>query len=317
MTDLITLDEKSQLYQCEEIIERGLNTFVDVGNALLDIRDNRLYRQEYHTFEDYCKERWGMERRQAYRLIDASTVVNNVSNWTQITPSNESQARPLTSLEPKEQVEAWKRVIETTPEGKITAAVVLKAAKEVEREKRQERRQDRIESTPVIPDGKYNVIYADPPWKYDFGFDIYGAADRHYHTMSIEELCNLPIPELTEDNAVLFLWVTSPKLFDAQRIIKAWGFDYKTSFVWDKVKHVMGHYNSVRHEFLLVCVKGSFPKQSNTLHDSVIEIERSDEHSEKPDYFRQLIEEMYPKSKKIELFARQIAEGWDAWGNEL
>jgi len=317
MTDLITLDERSRLYQCEEIIERGLNTFVDVGNALLDIRDNRLYRQEYHTFEDYCKERWGMERRQAYRLIDASTVVNNVSNWTQITPSNESQARPLTSLEPKEQVEAWKRVIETTPEGKITAAVVLKAAKEVEREKRQERRQDRIESTPVIPDGKYNVIYADPPWKYDFGFDIYGAADRHYHTMSIEELCNLPIPELTEDNAVLFLWVTSPKLFDAQRIIKAWGFDYKTSFVWDKVKHVMGHYNSVRHEFLLVCVKGSFPKQSNTLHDSVIEIERSDEHSEKPDYFRQLIEEMYPKSKKIELFARQIAEGWDAWGNEL
>jgi len=317
MTDLITLDERSRLYQCEEIIERGLNTFVDVGNALLDIRDNRLYRQEYHTFEDYCKERWNFVRRQADRLIEAAETVENLRPMGLILPTNERQTRPLTSLEPKEQVEAWKRVIETTPEGKITAAVVLKAAKEVEREKRQERRQDRIESTPVIPDGKYNVIYADPPWKYDFGFDIYGAADRHYHTMSIEELCNLPIPELTEDNAVLFLWVTSPKLFDAQRIIKAWGFDYKTSFVWDKVKHVMGHYNSVRHEFLLVCVKGSFPKQSNTLHDSVIEIERSDEHSEKPDYFRQLIEEMYPKSKKIELFARQIAEGWDAWGNEL
>ena len=319
MTDLITLDERSRLYQCEEIIERGLNTFVDVGNALLDIRDNRLYRQEYHTFEDYCKERWNLKQSQAYRLMDSAKVIDNLKSSPigELFPATESQARPLTSLEPKEQVEAWKRVIETTPEGKITAAVVLKAAKEVEREKRQERRQDRIESTPVIPDGKYNVIYADPPWKYDFGFDIYGAADRHYHTMSIEELCNLPIPELTEDNAVLFLWVTSPKLFDAQRIIKAWGFDYKTSFVWDKVKHVMGHYNSVRHEFLLVCVKGSFPKQSNTLHDSVIEIERSDEHSEKPDYFRQLIEEMYPKSKKIELFARQIAEGWDAWGNEL
>ena len=317
MDEIITLDERSRLYQLEETIEHGLNTFVDVGNALLEIRDNRLYRQEYHTFEDYCKERWNFVRRQADRLIEAAETVENLRPMGLILPTNERQTRPLTSLEPKEQVEAWKRVIETTPEGKITAAVVLKAAKEVEREKRQERRQDRIESTPVIPDGKYNVIYADPPWKYDFGFDIYGAADRHYHTMTIQELCDLPIPALVEDNAVLFLWVTSPKLFDAQKIIQAWGFDYKTSFVWDKVKHVMGHYNSVRHEFLLVCVKGSFPKQSNTLHDSVIEIERSDEHSEKPDYFRQLIEDMYPKSKKIELFARQCSEGWDSWGNEL
>jgi len=179
------------------------------------------------------------------------------------------------------------------------------------------RRQDRIESTPVIPDGKFNVIYADPPWKYDFGFDIHGAADRHYHTMTIQELCDLPIPELTEDNAVLFMWVTSPKLFDAHKIITSWGFDYKTSFIWDKVKHVMGHYNSVRHEILLVCVKGSFPKQSDTLHDSVIEIERSDEHSEKPEYFRQLIETMYPLSKKIELFARKKVDGWITWGNEV
>lgn len=179
------------------------------------------------------------------------------------------------------------------------------------------RRQNRIESTPVIPDGKYNVIYADPPWKYDFGFDIYGAADRHYHTMTIQEMCDLPIKELSEDNAVLFLWVTSPKLFDAHKIIIAWGFDYKTSFIWDKVKHVMGHYNSVRHEILLVCVRGSFPKQSNTLHDSVISIERSDEHSEKPEYFRELIETMYPKSKRIELFARKAAVGWQSWGNEL
>ncbi len=317
MTDIITLDERSRLYQCEEVIERGLNTFVDVGNALLEIRDSKLYRQDFTTFEDYCKERWGIERRRAYQLMEAAKAVENVYLSTQTVPVNELQARPLTALDPQEQIEAWKRVIENTPEGKITAAVVLKAAKEVEREKRQERRQDRIESTPVIPDGKYNVIYADPPWKYDFGFDIYGAADRHYHTMSIQELCDLPIQTLVEDNAVLFLWVTSPKLFDAYKIIQAWGFEYKTSFVWDKVKHVMGHYNSVRHEFLLVCVKGSFPKQSNTLHDSVIEIERSDEHSEKPDYFRQLIEDMYPKSKKIELFARQCAEGWDSWGNEL
>jgi N6-adenosine-specific RNA methylase IME4 len=258
-----------------------------------------------------------MQRAHAYRLIESAKVLNTLSPIGDILPATESQARPLASLEPEEQVEAWKRVITSTPEGKVTASIVLKAVKEVEREKRIERRQERIESTPVIPNGKYNVIYADPPWQYAFGFDIHGAADRHYSTMSIDELCELPIRDLTEDNAVLFMWTTSPKLFDSYAVIKAWGFEYKTSFVWDKVKHVMGHYNSVRHEFLLLCTKGSFPKQSNTLHDSVIEIERSDEHSEKPEYFRQLIETMYPLSKKIELFARRKSEGWDAWGNEL
>jgi len=316
---IITLDERSRLFQLEETIRQGLNTFVDVGNALLEIRDKRLYRQDYSTFEEYCNKQWSFSRDYAKKLMRSADVIANLENDTIVSflPKTESQTRPLTSLEPAEQVEAWKRVITSTPEGKITAAVVLKAAKEVEREKREERRQDRIESTPVIPNGKYNVIYADPPWQYAFGFDIHGAADRHYSTLSITELCNLPIKDLAEDNAVLFLWTTSPKLFDSYEVIKAWGFDYKTSFVWDKVKHVMGHYNSVRHEFLLLCVRGSFPKQSDTLHDSVIEIERSDEHSEKPEYFRQLIEDMYPISKRIELFARQRAEGWDAWGNEL
>lgn len=317
MTDLITLDERSRLYQLEETIRQGLNTFVDVGNALLEIRDKRLYRQEYSTFEEYCREQWNIKRQRAYELMGAADVVKNLSEISDKLPLRESHVAPLASLEPEEQVEAWKRVITSTPEGKVTASIVLKAVKEVEREKRIERRQERIESTPVIPNGKYNVIYADPPWKYTFGFDIHGAADRHYSTMSIDELCELPIRDLTEDNAVLFMWTTSPKLFDSYAVIKAWGFEYKTSFVWDKVKHVMGHYNSVRHEFLLLCTRGSFPKQSDTLHDSVIEIERSDEHSEKPEYFRQLIETMYPLSKKIELFARKTVDGWDGWGNEL
>jgi N6-adenosine-specific RNA methylase IME4 len=215
---------------------------------------------------------------------------------------------------PKERVE---QLVEINQEAPELVEPILRGEIAIKEAERIIRRRDRIESTPVIPDGKFNVIYADPPWKYDFGFDIHGAADRHYHTMTIQELCDLPIPEIVEDNAVLFMWVTSPKLFDANKVITAWGFEYKTSFVWDKVKHVMGHYNSVRHEFLLVCVKGSFPKQSDTLHDSVITIERSDEHSEKPEYFRQLIEDMYPKSKKVELFARKHAEGWSVWGNEL
>ncbi|MBA7557571.1 hypothetical protein ES705_50332 [subsurface metagenome] len=100
-------------------------------------------------------------------------------------------------------------------------------------------------------------------------------------------------------------------------VIKAWGFKYKASFVWDKVKHNWGHYNSVRHEFLLICIRGTFLPQSKELHDSVISIERSKEHSKKPEYFRELIEKMYPKSKKIELFARQKTRDWQVWGAEI
>ena len=100
------------------------------------------------------------------------------------------------------------------------------------------------------PDGKYRVIYADPPWCYNDKRDgnTTGAED-HYPSMTIQELCELPVKELAEENAVLFLWVTSPMLEECFQVIKEWDFKYKTSFVWDKVKHNMGHYNSVSMNF--------------------------------------------------------------------
>jgi len=86
--------------------------------------------------------------------------------------------------------------------------------------------------------------------------------------------------------------------------------------VWDKVKHNFGHYNSVRHEFLLVCVRGSFTPENNKLFDSVVQVERTKEHSEKPEEFRNIIETLYPSANKIELFARKKIKGWSIWGNE-
>ena len=167
------------------------------------------------------------------------------------------------------------------------------------------------------PDGKYRVIYADPPWCYNDKRDgnTTGAED-HYPSMTIQELCELPVKELAEENAVLFLWVTSPMLEECFQVIKEWDFKYKTSFVWDKVKHNMGHYNSVRHEFLLICTKGSCLPDVPTLFDSVISIERSERHSEKPEKFREIIDTLYPYGRRIELFARKKVPNWDVWGNE-
>lgn len=173
-----------------------------------------------------------------------------------------------------------------------------------------------------LPTGKYRIFYADPPWQYnDSGVinesDSYGHAERHYPTMTIEQLCLLPVKDMAEDNSVLFLWVTSPLLEDSFKIIKAWGFEYKTSFVWDKVGHNYGHYNSVRHEFLLICTRGSCTPDNAKLYDSVQSIEKSDKHSEKPEEFRTIIESLYTHGQKIELFARSEHDGWESWGNEV
>ncbi len=166
-------------------------------------------------------------------------------------------------------------------------------------------------------EGKYRVIYADPPWKYGNTMpDYFKEQADHYPLMTIEEICALPVKELAEENAVLFLWATSPILEDAFRVINAWGFKYKASFVWDKVKHNMGHYNSVRHEFLLVATRGSCLPDAPKLFDSVISIEKTT-HSEKPEIFRQIIDTLYTHGKRIELFARKHVKGWDVYGNQL
>ena len=130
----LTVHEAGVLQQCESIIERGLKTFVEVGNALMAIRDDRLYRTEFKTFEDYCQERWNIARRTAHQLMGAAEVVENVRNCAQI-PATESQARPLTRLDPEDQPIAWQRAVETAPNGKVTAAHVENTVKEYTSEK--------------------------------------------------------------------------------------------------------------------------------------------------------------------------------------
>ena len=167
---------------------------------------------------------------------------------------------------------------------------------------------------------KYAVIYADPPWQYMSG-DQHSTEEQetvlgdHYPSMTTKAICDLPQAALAATDCVLFLWCTSPTLEEAFDVIRAWGFWYKASMVWDKVAHNVGHYVSVRHELLLIATKGQPPKVPK-LVDSVY-VEERGEHSRKPAYFRDLIGELYPKGKRMELFCRgPAAEGWDAWGNE-
>jgi len=174
---------------------------------------------------------------------------------------------------------------------------------------------------------KYNIIYADPPWSYRDKRDkhprLCGGASAHYNTMTIEEIKNLPINKLADDNCMLFIWVTFPNLQGGLDVIKAWGFTYKTlGFSWIKTNKKngkpffgIGYYTKSNCEVCLIGVKGKPIVVSNKV-SSVI-IAPREEHSKKPDIVRDKIVELCGDLPRIELFARQKAEGWDVWGNEV
>ena len=167
--------------------------------------------------------------------------------------------------------------------------------------------------SPPLPEGKYAVIYADPPWSYDnSGFDQ--SAASIYPTMTVEEIADLPVGDLAGDECVLLLWATSPLLPEAFEVMEAWGFEYKASRVWIKNRAPgIGWFVNTRHEFLLIGVRGQgHPKEKL---DSVIEAPVT-RHSAKPHLLYDEIEWCYD-GPYIELFARNEREGWECWGNEV
>lgn len=169
---------------------------------------------------------------------------------------------------------------------------------------------------------KYNIIYADPPWSY-FSGKVQGAAKNHYNTMADNEIYQLPVGELADEDCVLFLWATFPKLPEALEAIKEWGFKYKTvAFVWIKKNKVsdtmffgLGRWTRGNAEVCLLAIKGK-PKRISAKVFQII-ISPLQRHSQKPEEARVRIVELMGNLPKIELFAREKAESWDVWGNEV
>ena len=168
---------------------------------------------------------------------------------------------------------------------------------------------------------KYKIIYADPPWRYDQK-RLQGAAEKHYATMNINDMCTLPINNLADSDCVLFLWVTFPMLPDALKLIESWGFEYKTvAFVWLKKNkkspswfYGLGFWTRGNAEICLLAKRGNPKRCSASVHQLIIS--PVEQHSKKPDITRDRIVELMGDVPRIELFARQKTEGWDVWGNE-
>ena len=170
-------------------------------------------------------------------------------------------------------------------------------------------------------DKKYNIIYADPPWRYQ-DRKCNGACEFHYNTMKIDEICKLPIQKITEQDDILFLWCTYPMLQEELQLINAWGLRYKTIWI-QRVKQNksgngfffgLGRWTRGNTECCLIATKGK-PKRINNSVSQLI-VSPIQAHSQKPSETRDRIVQLLGDLPRIELFARQTADGWDCWGNE-
>jgi len=264
------------------------------------------------ALEDMIGERRGGDRRSIN--ADQSANIGGLKNTeTRVIAAKQAGFGGHATYEKAKVIveKADKKQIERVNTGKSSINAVYKEIKRVERkEELREMPASKIE-------GKYNVLLADPPWQYDQqSTSIRGVADDHYPTMTIEEIQALPVREITLENAVLFLWTTTSMIKKAFSVIDAWGFEFKTSMVWVKSHIGTGFYVRSKHEIILIGVKGSFLPMTMEIPESVFFADK-DKHSKKPSKIYDIIENMYPEQKYLELFQRgKLRKNWIGWGLE-
>ena len=168
------------------------------------------------------------------------------------------------------------------------------------------------------PPGGFQIIFADPCWK-NIGNSKAKpgkSALRHYDTMSIKELCAMPVKMLAARDALLCMWVTVPFTELAFKVVKAWGFKYKSQLTWPKNTVATGHWARNQHELLFICRRGLFPCEKPALFPTSIIPGKTRGHSRKPDWPQEVVERRFPDAPKTELFARTLRPGWIASGND-
>jgi len=168
---------------------------------------------------------------------------------------------------------------------------------------------------------KYQIIYADPPWKYKESWGN-GSNEWTYPTMSNQDITNLPVKNISDDKAHLYLWITNPFLETGLRVCRSWDFEYKTLITWVKTykngtpEMGMGYYFRSCTEHIIFGVKGKMRCLNKITKNMFVAINPR-KHSQKPNCVKKMIISCSGALPRIELFARQQTDGWDAWGNEV
>lgn len=213
---------------------------------------------------------------------------------------------------------------------RITGYTIYNAEQE-----RRTKRNDLPDLYPDLPNKQYDIIYADPPWDYggkmqfdkssknadsmDWNKNIFiSSANFKYPTLKKRQLEAIPINEIAKDDCLLFMWVTNPHLDQGIELGKSWGFEYRTvAFVWDKMVHNPGKYTMSYCELCLVFKRGRIPTPRGSRNEKQLVRSPRGDHSAKPAEIRRAIERMFPQQEKIELFAREVPNGWDVWGLDV
>lgn len=308
----------------------------DVANIRDKAEALRMYAKQRGNVE---MERWVSEIkvRAAHRLGELSAALTTSERCrTDLHPTAGTQTKraalaaagistssanrcELIASVPVSEFEGY--IIKASSEGRvITADAVLKAvAKQRKRAKiatvSPMQHWCEVADLARFADGdvKCGTVLADPAWQYG-NQSTRGATEGHYVGMSVDEICALPVARIAAKQAHLHLWTTNAFLFDAKRVIEAWGFEYKSCYIWVKPQMGMGNYWRVSHEFMLLGTRGNESFSDRGLM-SWGRFDRR-QHSAKPEEIRQLIEKASP-GPRIELFARRKAPGWYAWGNAI
>lgn len=209
---------------------------------------------------------------------------------------------------------ATPEVKEQLRKGDMSINQAYNAIKKEERKEVIQKQIDEIEQGIMVqPDGLFDVIAIDPPWNYGTSYDAGGRRVANpYPEMTQQELKAIELP--AKDDCVLFLWTTQKFIWDAKELLDAWGFTYRSMFVWDKEKIGMGDLIRMQCEFCLIGIKGKpIFKDNHGIRDIIREPRR--EHSRKPDSFYQIVNDLCV-GRKLEYFSREQREGWTVYGND-
>lgn len=248
------------------------------------------------------------------RLVASAAVVRNATSGLiaaveqgHLAVSNAASAARLPASTQCE-------IAERARAGEVRA--VLNVVKQKQREQRELELAGRQKA---LPEKRYGVIVADPPWRFDVWSPLNAnrIAENHYPCMPTDEIAALDVPSIAAEDSGLFLWATAPMMEMAFKVMAAWGFAYKTHCVWAKDRTGTGYWFMNQHELLLVGTRGQIPAPAPGSQWSSLLAAPRGRHSEKPEAALEMIEHYFPNLLKIELYRRGPPRpGWDAWGNE-
>lgn len=310
LEDVLTIRDKAKAIQ--ELV-KARNASLETQNAAAEIR----LRAERKAGEMLRK----MEKNPGSKNLGGNTMLPPKMESLGITKMQSSRWQLTSKVKESDFVQIVAECNEAKEE--LTQKRLLDFAK---RTVKAEKLESEIIEQPESEDGsvvddltnleqrKFGTIYADPPWQYG-NQGTRASTGNHYNTMTLDDICNMPIESLAADDAHLHLWTTNAFLFDAKRVMEAWGFEYRSVFVWVKPQMGIGNYWRVSHEFLLLGIRGNAKRFNEHNHMSWGEYDRA-KHSAKPEQIRQTIEKV-SNGPYLELFGRKQVHGWTVFGNQV